>query len=266
MNNFLKNFSSLLGLDKDESDVFVCLIQNGILTPLELSRKTGIDRSKVYRRLEDLSLRGLVEEIVDQKRKKFKVVETGRLEQYVKDKEKEINSLNKLFPLVSTVINKRTGLDQPGTKVLFYRGKEGIKQLIWNNLRAKKVVLGYSYILIREVVGEEFEKKWRDEFVRRKLVLKDIYSDIFVSNLSRSSNIVFPSANFTSKYIPSNKLSINHYIDIYNNVVAYFDYHEDQIFGVEIYNQKIADLQKQIFRILWQISENPPRSAQKYYK
>ena len=38
---------------------------------------------------------------------------------------------------------------------------------------------------------------------------------------------------------------------IYNNVVALLSYDKDDIFGVEIHNDKLARQQEQLFDLLW---------------
>lgn len=42
------------------------------------------------------------------------------------------------------------------------------------------------------------------------------------------------------------------HMDIYNDVVAYSNWHRGEVFGVEIYNQQVAMFQKQMFEIIWQ--------------
>jgi len=45
--------------------------------------------------------------------------------------------------------------------------------------------------------------------------------------------------------------AITHGMVVYDNVTAYFNWKDSEIFGVEIYNQEIADTQRQLFNLLW---------------
>lgn len=60
---------------------------------------------------------------------------------------------------------------------------------------------------------------------------------------------------FLSRYIPSDILEIAHQTDIYNDVVAYYNWYEGDVFGVEIMNAKIAKQQRQMFEIIWQMAK-----------
>ena len=46
-------------------------------------------------------------------------------------------------------------------------------------------------------------------------------------------------------------------IIVYNDVVAFYSWHKGEIFGVEIQNQDIAQLQKQVFELLWYQAKEP---------
>ncbi|EKD96520.1 MAG: hypothetical protein ACD_24C00009G0001 [uncultured bacterium] len=44
-------------------------------------------------------------------------------------------------------------------------------------------------------------------------------------------------------------------MDIYNDVLALYNWHKGEVFGVEIYNDKITAMQKQIFEVLWKMAK-----------
>ncbi len=131
--------------------------------------------------------------------------------------------------------------------------------MIWNTLRAKKEVLGFTHRELSEFVGVEFMQDWRKAFIRKGLVLKDIYSDEYLKSLEESKyRISYPEKIFISKYMPKKLIDISLQSDIYNDVMSYYNWHEGDIFGVEIYNQKVASLNKQIFMFLWDRAEKAP--------
>lgn len=57
---FLQNYISLLGYSKEESTIYSTVLLNPNLTVLELSRKTKIERTKIYRMLENIIDKGLI--------------------------------------------------------------------------------------------------------------------------------------------------------------------------------------------------------------
>lgn len=255
----VKNFIANLGFTPQEVNIYLTLIQHGTLTILELSRHTKINRTTLYRRLENLKNQNLIELIIDDKKTLVKAAEIDQLEFLLKDKQEKINNLNNAFPNIKNFLTSQIGLNQSETKVLFYRGQAGIKTMIWHTLRAKNTVFGYTYRNMNEIVGKKFTTRWREEFISRKLILNDIFSDQYLKSIDKYQSDHYLNNRFESRYLPDKILTIDCQTDIYNDVLAYYNWHEGEVFGVEIYNQKIAKLQKQIFEIIWQIAQNSPK-------
>lgn len=254
MNRNVTDFLSGLGLTDEEAKIYLTLSQKGILTALELSRATNINRTRVYRLLEKLKKVGIIEEVIDEHRKLAKAADLDVIELMVRDREMKAKELRENFPTILNLLHGERVISQPGTKVLFYRGKEGIRRQIWNTLRAQREVVGYTYRSVKELIGEYYQA-WKDEFVRRKLFFRDIYSDDYLESIKNDpkESIILPRKSNTSRYVPSSILDINHQIDIYNEVTSFYNWHEGEVFGVEIYNQKVADMQKQLFEIVWKM-------------
>lgn len=248
-------FLRKLGLNDEECLIYLTLARTGILTILELSRKTNINRTRVYRLLDRLTVIGLVEEVIDEHRKMAKAAGVDKLKMLVKEEEEKTEFLNNNLPNISLFLSGVHTISHPGTKVLFYRGKEGIKRQVWNTLRTENELCGYSFRPLKELIGDYY-LTWYEEWTSRKFLMRDIYSDEYLKN--RDAKIIDsfsrPTRYIKSRYIPSNILSINHQIDIYNDVVSLYSWFEGEIFGVEIYNEKVAAMQKQLFEIVWKMA------------
>ena len=61
----LKDKLKLFGIEEKPILIYLTLLNKGLLTPLELSRETQLNRTSVYRYLEELKNLGLVEEVLD---------------------------------------------------------------------------------------------------------------------------------------------------------------------------------------------------------
>lgn len=253
------DFFIRLGLSEEEAILYLTLTRKGILTALQLSRLTAINRTRVYRLLDRMKSIGLIEEVVDAHRTLTKAAGSDKLEQLLREQESKTQYLKKLFPEVIEIISGRETLVQPGTKVLFYRGKEGIRQQVWNTLRTKGKLLGYSYRPLIELIGDYY-LKWYEEWLSRKLYMIDIYSDSYLKSKKpwHYDSSTRPTKYIHSRYIPSSILDINHQVDIYNDVVSYYNWFEGDVFGVEIYNEKIASMQRQFFQIVWKMTKPKP--------
>jgi sugar-specific transcriptional regulator TrmB len=246
-------FLSFLGLDFEESKIYLTLLEKGGMTVLEISRITKVSRTNVYRLVEKLKTEGLIEEIQRSSKKILMPVGAHKLEMLVKEQESKAEYLRKFLPELSTIIPATNSISQPETKVMFYKGVEGIKQMVWNTLKAEGECVGYSYRTIAEIVGEDFAESWYTEFRFRKLRFRDLIGDEYLKSINQESPRKVDNPNFDSRFISKDVLDINHQVDIYNDIVAYYTWHEGEIFGVEIHNKKVAKLQKQLFEAIWRL-------------
>ncbi len=253
----LLSFLKELGLTNEEGKIYEILVKKGAQTTLELSRATEINRTRVYRLLDKLKRHGLLEEIVEENKRLVKTAPLHQLDLLIKQQELKANLLRETFPNITSFISTSLETTQPGTRVIFHKGKEGIKQMIWNVLSAKKECVGYTFRRIEEVVGEKFSLQWREEFVKRGLRFRDVFSDEYLKSLKTGKETTKTEwkNNFKGRYIKRSILDINHQVDIYNNVTGIYNWHEGEVFGVEIYNEKVASMQKQLFEIIWKMAK-----------
>lgn len=250
-NDVIQTFLTLLGFKPEETTIYLTLTQKGALTVLELSRTTGISRTQVYRIVEEMEAKGFIEQIIDEHRKLAQPVPVRELAPLIRQRQSEAVEAERLFPGVRELLEANVGTNQADTKVLFYRGKQGLRQLVWHTLRAQKTVLGYTYRRLEEYLGEDFMGDWRDSFVRKGLLMRDIYSDEYLESIAPTGHIPHSTAHYVSRYVTNTLLTVNLQMDIYNDVVAQYNWHEGEVFGVEIYNSKITGFHKQLFEIVW---------------
>jgi len=251
----ISGFLKELSLDEENINIYITLAKKGILTALELARETGINRTRVYRILESLREQGLVEEIIDEYRRKNKAVGPESLARLIKEQETKTEKLKSQFPEVATLLSGNIGLNKDSTKVLFYRGKDGIKQMVWNTLRTKGECLGYSYINLDDALGKDLAEKWRYEIVARNIKFRDITCEMKYFEYSEHTKVAGYNDLSQTRYIPKEQLHIDHQVDIYNDVIAFYSWKVDDIFGVEIYNKTIVRMQKQIFNLVWKLAK-----------
>lgn len=247
---------SELNFSNDEVSVYEALLKYGSLTKLELSRRSGVNRTKVYRIVESLVKRGVVEDVIDAYSTTVSLTGVDVLRRMLKDQEQKIEQLKSGIPMLESLFANVQQLTDKQTKVVFYRGHDGIRQMAWNNLRAKGEIVGYTYRLYTEAIGEKLFNEWLNEVISRKITVREIITDTY-SDLKKGSpqEDVMPKELCESRYVSKEILDYDHQLDIYNDVVAIYNWYEGEVFGVEIYNEKVAKLQKQLFEIVWKIAE-----------
>ncbi len=252
MNKIVEEFLQKLHCDTESISLYCTLLEYGTLSILELSKKSGIERNKIYRMLQPLLDKGLIESVLDAKRLSLRATSVDRLEHLVIEQENQVRQARELFPAVREFYASLQKVQQPGTKVLFFRGKEGLRQMTWNLLHAKGERLSYFYRTRIEAIGEKFHTEWLEEVNRVQLKTRAIFSDIFLDSIhKRRYWDVKKDSLVSSRYIDTLDFSITHAQDMYNDVVAQYYWEGDDIFGIEIHNKAIAKMQRQLFELLW---------------
>ena len=249
--NFVLDFLKKLGLSDEESILYFSLLSNGSMTILKLSRISGVERTRIYGIAERLVKRGVLEQITDYNKKLLKAAELGQLELLIEEEKKKIEIIDKSFGQFQSVFNYFTQRHSP-TRVQFYKGKSGIKQVLWNELSSEsKKIYSLTYRHLGEITGMKFARKLAGEYKIRGIKAWDIQSVEFVKSLNTKIRpYIF---DIHSRYIDPKIFNIKLAFECYDDVTAIFNWHEGDIFAIEIYDAKFADMIKQIHKIIWKM-------------
>lgn len=259
MVNKIHNNDTLLslasfGLSKTEQEVYIHLLQRGRLTPLVLSRELDINRTTLYRILDSLSQKGLVSETLEHKSRRYEANNPSNLSLIVTQKQVELDTIKSELPTITQRLSHITAASDPSTRVLYFKGRSGLRQLLYNTLQAATEVVGYGYGNWNNGVGKQFAEKVRREYVDRHIRSREIlnHSDRtgWYTNVPGYFNNIY-----THRAISKTILPITHDTYIYNDVFSFYHMVRGELFGVEIRNASIADTQRHIFDILWRLSK-----------
>lgn len=247
----------VLGLDKDEAEVFVYLAKSDEpFTILELSEKKSIPRTTMYRICNRLSKKNLAEWVVGDRGKEIRAVDSESLDLIVKTKRREFKDTKESVEVIKRLISQEKS-KVPKTQVRYYSGKEGLKQILWNCLKAEDEIVGYSQFGRAKIVGEAFYNRYVVEFKLRKLRDRVIANE---NSLEYIENYVKKKAHQLgdddARIIPKDNYYVTGDTSIYNNTYAVCYWDQGEIVGVEIENAELVKLQKSIFEMLWKIG-NP---------
>lgn len=246
----IRTYFAKLGLEPEVADIYLALYSHGPQTISELSRSSKVERTRIYRLIDHLMASNLIEVESQYKRGIIKAAPIANLRILINEKEQELKSLQDDLGLIEQVL-ARNSLSNPSTRVQFYRGAEGIRQLTWNKLRAKGELIGCAYHITDDATGNNFMHKWAREFeargLRKKLLVNDEYGESWAARKPLGKRI----AGFEYNYLDPSIFKITNICDVYNDVTTFFQRKDNEIFGIEIYNQDIADMHRQFFEILW---------------
>src|SRR3989344_1000420 len=148
----MEQLAEVLGLTVMEAKIYDVLLQLGPSLAGLITRKSGIHRRSVYDALERLIQKGLVGYIVKNNRKYFEATNPQRLTDMLREKEATVQAL---LPQLQAKYNQT----KEKSETLFYRGKNGLKNVFEDQLAAAKEILIISASsLAKEVLQYYFHK------------------------------------------------------------------------------------------------------------
>lgn len=259
----IRTYFAKLGLEPEIADIYLALHAHGPQTISELSRNSRVERTRIYRLIDKLLESNLIEVETHYKRGIVKAAPIANLHILINEKEQELKSLQDELGLIEQVLG-RNSLSSPVTRVQFYQGREGIRQMFWNELRAKTEIVGYVYRIVDEPNGRKFMERYWEEFRTRNLHMRLISGDTFAESW-KDANATFGQGysqkvgNIDYHYISPDIFPITHLCETYDDVVMYCNWKDNGLFGIEIYNQEIADAQRAQFEMLWAKSQPDTR-------
>lgn len=236
-------------LSKEESKVYLFLLSHGFSTALNISRELKIGRTKIYRLLDILQNKQLIELKVDDRGMKFGATHPSKFQQLVAEQEQHVLALKNSLPDLISKLTSINPKSDPDSKVLYYEGIEGLKQVSYNAINAKGLLRVFEMEHLSDFLPKEFAEEVREKLVENKVTTHDLTNKTSFPNFTEVTEMVEKFSEF--RHIDPEKLKINFEVLIYNNVYATYTYKEGKIFCVEIYNEQLAEMQKQIFDSIW---------------
>jgi sugar-specific transcriptional regulator TrmB len=238
------------GLSQEEAKIYLELLEKKMVTALGLSRSLHIGRTRVYRILDKLIEKELVIQQLDSGGFKFVANEPRQLELLLIKKEAELVLLKKSLPQVVEILQTKVDSGKSGSKILYYRGQEGLSQVNWNMLRTKGEFLSYEVTNADAYMPRSEAEKLRQEIVNKKIMVRTI------TNLTKfepyTDVVEIVKYWWQLRHISKSILEIRADVFIYNNVYAVCNYLDGgDVFCFEIYNENVAKMQREIFEKLW---------------
>lgn len=248
----IHNYFRKLGFEPEIADIYLALHSHGPQTMSELSRSSKVERTRIYRLIDRLLESSLIEVEAHYKRGIIKAAPIANLHILIAQKEQDLKGLQDELELIEQVL-ARNSLSSPATRVQFYQGIEGIRQMQWNLFRAKKDIKSIMHRPMQDVTGSAFFKRWAERWNEGDWSCHLIYSEQFLqlSNQWHAKNSDAAVKAHTARIIDAHVFPITFAMDVYDDVVAYYNWRDNEVFGVEIYNKDIAKAQSTFFDMLW---------------
>ncbi|MEI7741378.1 MAG: helix-turn-helix domain-containing protein [bacterium] len=235
-----KSILEKLGLTPHESAIYLALIDSGAATLTEIARSTGIHRALIYK-----AIPGLIE------RRLISVTPKGKRLKYVAESPEHLResfeNLSNQFGLLIPELEARQKAKAGKPTVKFFEGLKGMSTVLDDMVKVlKKGDIYYRYSSRKESTDIErilpaSYRKLRDE--------KQLERYVITSERDKSKKHERLGRVIKTFPVASGPFDFNVGIFIYANKIAYLDYNSETALLIE--NQKIAEFQKKIFKLLF---------------
>jgi sugar-specific transcriptional regulator TrmB len=233
-----------LGLSPNESKVYLALIELGSATADKISAQAGIHRRTVYDNISKLLEKGLISYAIRSNKKFFEAANPEKLGEILQEKREIIEGEEKILKGLLPELKDLQKSSKNIQEVNVYKGKEGVKTVLWDILRTAK-----SNCVIGAHSSKQFKlmlHKFHKERVKRGIKNTMIFKREDNKRAKRFSKLPFT----TVRLMPDEYVSPIA-INIYENKVALLLRSEKDPFGVLIESKGIADGFRAYFNILW---------------
>jgi sugar-specific transcriptional regulator TrmB len=251
---FINNESlEQIGLEKNESKIYLALIELGETTIIPLSKKAELPRTTCYSVIERMAKKGLLSQIVKGSHTFLSAASPEKIYEFAIFREAEAKSQRQLAErIIPQLVNfSREVTGKP--KIQYFSGKQGIRAIFEDLLTSGEVKTYYlgSTKKCLEIAGENFMKNWVKRRVRAGIFSYGvrIETEEELRNTFRSSK-----KNMRQiKFAPPNA-AFPVYTAIYGNKVAFITSHKEG-FGLIIDSEDFSMTFKSIFTIIWNASK-----------
>ncbi len=244
----VQEYLQVLGVEPEATMVYVELTKQGPSSALQVSKLTGISRTQIYRRLEELQATGLASAEQLSYGTLFRALPFENVEALIAQREAEnTGAKNSLGDMVD-LMHRMAGSTGPKATVQHYYGLAGLKQVNWNLTKADGEYRVFEAANLSEHLDKAFAHRHRERCLERRLTSYDLTNDTTVS--AKDIEPFEPSRTFV-RHIDPQVLTLNFEIYIYNDVVTLLDYSKEQQLAMEIHHPTLHAMMRQMFEAMW---------------
>jgi len=231
-----------VGLKESEVKVYLYLLANGLASPPQIAKGTGIARSNCYVILNGLRVRGLITEQSKGKRKAYLANDPSAL---IHSMQQRTDALQQLLPdLRSLYVAQK---NKPSIK--FFDGAEQAKEIFYEMLEAKEVMGVASTKKLFAVMGTDFFGPYIKQMQERGIKLRDILTKESVDTSAKTAVSLLRHL-YEYRMLPESTGDIPVDILSWDDKVAFLSV-DAPVFGTLIKNKAIADMMKIMFELSW---------------
>lgn len=242
---------SELGLSKIQAVLYLTSLKHGILSVLELSKLTKINRQQIYEEAEKLVELGIYE-ITRKDRRKYIAANPAKL---VKVGKKKIDETEEILTKLSSILPQFEALSTPKKNkvvVKYFEGTPKIRGAYEEELEASKntEVLSFAGSIddIFEFFPESYWDKWNKKFIKHESRSRMLVHN---SEAARKTAEYDKQYKRETRWLQNFPLKVN--IDVFNHTVLVVSFYDDIAIWIE--SHMLAQSYRIMFNTLWELAK-----------
>jgi len=238
-----------LGLSPNESKIYSALLEIGSSTADKISQKAGIHRRTIYDNIEKLLNKGLINFVISGNKKYFEATDPNKLKDILKEKKEKIEKQEQILKNILPELILSQKLSKDKQEVNVYKGKEGIKTILWDILRTRKpncVIGAHSRGEFMQIL-----EKFHNERIKLRIQNRMIFKK---EDIERAKK--FNKMKFTEVRIMPIEYASPIAINIYDSKVGLLIRSTANPLGIMIKNKDTSDGFRTYFELLWSNCKN----------
>jgi len=232
---------SEIGLSINESKIYVALLELGLSTITEISKRCNIHRTNVYDSINKLVEKGLVSYIQKDKVTFYEGNNPRYLHNIIKEKERKLLSI-----LPQLDLKRKLATAKGEAHIL--EGISALMQIFYGLLQYKDTILAYGIPKLAPKMLSTKLPHFHKERIKLKIPMKHIYNHNAKDRINFLNKMKHTSAKYLPEVFDSNVATIVCGEEVSITVWA------DKIMTIRIKNKTVADSYKAYFSLLWESS------------
>jgi len=228
-----------LGLDKREAALYLATLELGEASAKDIAKKASIQRTYFYDISDKLIKSGFLKQVAKGKKRLFSALEPERL---LELEEKRFKQLKNALPQFKALFNTKG----QKSKIFYYEGLEGIRQIINDSLSFKSEVLFFE---TPQIVALD-QQRLLKEYIKKRIalgvktrVIGELSPEILNMKIRDKDELR------ETRILPKNIFSSDVEIGIYGNRIYIINFKDE--FGFIVEDSQITKTLKMIFEIIW---------------
>ncbi len=230
------------GFTPKEADVYLASLELGMAPISVIAKKARVQRTTTYEVLKKLSEKGIAEFFLRKRTRYYSVLPPKLLLARLRSSADELESaLPALTAISNEIVHK--------PRITFYEGKEDLRRLYLDCLRAKGDICNYFQ---PDATIRYFGWDWlRGEMVT-KLIEKGMRVRVIMPPSAWAKRFLQEreSADRRQKIIAGKHAPFRNEVVIYDDTVAHFSFDDD--FAFLIQSKDVADTHRAVFNLAWE--------------